>query len=75
MSCDTAWRRPSWRRWRGAAAEAQRAAKEAAETTEKKLESSVEKNSMEVAKEEGNVRRECSIPFLPCFESVIATAF
>ncbi|XP_002465937.2 protein BOBBER 1 [Sorghum bicolor] len=57
VSCDTAWRRPSWRRWRGAAAEAQRAAKEAAETTEKKLESSVEKNSMEVAKEEGNVRQ------------------
>lgn len=66
-----------------AAAEAQRAAKEAeakaaaAAPAEEKPESSVEKDSMEVdKKEEGNVRRECSV-YKPCFELVILlyTAF
>jgi len=56
---------------RKAAAEAQRAAAEAA-TVEEKPESSVEKDSMEVdRKEEGNVRREYSIPLLPCFGTVM----
>jgi cobalamin biosynthesis Mg chelatase CobN len=59
---------------RKAAAEAQKAAAEAAATAtaEEKPESSVEKDSMEVdKKEEGNVRRECSIPLLPCFGTVM----
>lgn len=45
-----------------------------AATAEERPGSSV-KDSMEVDKEEGNVRRECCIHLLPCFEIVIATAF
>ena len=54
------------------AEEAERKAAAEAATAEEKPESSVEKDIMEVDKEEeGNVRRECSIPLLPCFGTVM----
>ena len=54
------------------AEEAERKAAAEAATAEEKPESSVEKDIMEVdKKEEGNVGRECSIPLLACFGTVM----